>query len=85
MSKVLITLKVPAIKEQYDLFVPDFLTIEECITLLTEALSDMTQKQFVSSGKEVLLNYNNEEYKILEKEYRVSECGVQHGDTWYLF
>lgn len=87
MSKILIALEVPAINEKYDLFIPDFITIEECTTLLSKAISDMTQKQYVSSGKEVLLyhGYGTENCVILDKKYTVSDYGFKNGDLLYIF
>lgn len=85
MSKILIALEVPAIKEKYDLFIPNFLTIEECTILLAKAISDMTQKQYVSSGKEVLLYCSTEGYIILNKKYTILDYGLKNGELLYIF
>ena len=41
MDKVLITLVVPSLGEQYDVLLPVFLTVGESIPLLTEALTEV--------------------------------------------
>lgn len=85
MGKILIALEVPAINEKYDLFVPDFLTIGECVSLISKAVSDMTQKQYVSSGKELLLQHSAKGYIILDEKYTVSDYGFKNGDLLYIF
>lgn len=85
MSKILIALEVPAIKEKYDVFIPDFLKIGECTTLLAKAVSDMTQKQYVASGKEVLVYHNTEDYIILNKKYTILDYGLKNGERLYIF
>lgn len=85
MSKILIALEVPAINEKYDVFVPDFMTIGELTILLAKAVSDMTQNQYVSSGKEVLLYRSIEGYVILNKKYTVFDYGFKNGDVVYIF
>lgn len=85
MGKILIALKVPAIEEKYDLFIPDFLTVGECIVLLAKAVTDMTQNRYVYSGKEVLLYHCREGYIILNKKYTIADYGLKNGESLYIF
>ncbi len=85
MGKILIALEVPAIEEKYDLFIPDFLTVEECTILLAKAITDMTQKQYVYSGKEVLLYHCKEDCIILNKKYTIADYSLKNGESLYIF
>ena len=83
MNKKLITLVVPSVEEEFDILVPDFLVIKELIKLLAEAVSDITQNMYVSSGCEVLCR--REPDMILDEEYTLQEYGLQNGEYLYLF
>ena len=85
MGKILIALEVPAIEEKYDLFIPEFLTIEECTILLAKAITDMTRKRYVCSGREVLLYRSREGYIILNKKYTIADYGLKNGESLYIF
>lgn len=83
MDKVLITLVVPSLQEEFDVLLPNFLTIKEIITLLTEAVSDITQKMYVPSGCEVLCR--REPDMLLDATYTAAEYRMEHGERLYLF
>lgn len=85
MGKVLVALVVPAVGEKYDLFIPDFLTVGECTELLANAVMDMTNKQYVRSGKEVLLYRGSAGCAILNKKYTIADYGLKNGELLYIF
>lgn len=83
MDKVLITLIVPSVEEEFDVLIPEFLSIGEIIRLLTEAVSDITQNMYVPSGGEVLCRSNP--VMLLNAEHVMAEYEVAHGERLYLF
>lgn len=83
MDKVLVTLYVPSVNGRFDVLLPVFLKVCEVIPLLVEALSDLTQNQYVTSGSELLCC--GERNTLLDMTYTIEECGIQHGDKLYLF
>lgn len=83
MEKLLITLKVPSVELKQDVMIPDFLPIKEVIKLLTEAVADITQNMYISSGQEILCR--NLPAAILDEKYTLRDYGVEDGETLYLF
>lgn len=83
MEKILITLKVPSVQMEQDVMIPDFLPVKEIIKLLTEAVADLTQNMYISSGDEVLCRKTPE--IILNERYTLQDYGVEHGEILYLF
>ncbi len=83
MEKILVTLKVPSVQLEQDVMIPDFLPVKEVIKLLTEAVADLTQNMYVSSGQEVLCR--NAPTMVLNGKYTLQDYGVEHGETLYLF
>ena len=62
---------------------PGFLPVKEIIKLLTEAVADLTQNMYISSGEEVLCRETPD--MILNERYTLQDYGVEHGETLYLF
>ena len=83
MSKILITLVIPSVKEEFDVLVPDFLIIKELTALLAEAIADITQNMYTSSGHEVLCR--KDPGMILNGGCTLQEYGVKNGEYLYLF
>lgn len=83
MDKILVALVVPSVEEEFDVLIPDFLTVKEVVGLLAEAVSDVTEKRYVASGCELL--FRREPEMILHPEYTMAEYGVRHGERLYLF
>ena len=83
MEKILITLKVPSVQMEQDVKIPDFLPVKEIIKLLTEAVGELTQNRYISSGEEVLCRETPD--MILNERYTLQDYGVEHGETLYLF
>ncbi len=83
MDKVLITLIVPSLGEQYDVFLPKFLTIGESISLLAKALTEITGNRYVTSGNEFLCS--SERQIVFNQTCTIKECGIQNSDVLLLF
>ena len=83
MEKILITLKVPSVQLEQDVMIPDFLPVKEIIKLLTEAVVDLTQNMYISSGEEILCRKAPD--MVLNDRYTLQDYGVEHGETLYLF
>lgn len=79
----MITLKVPSVQMEQDVKIPDFLPVKEIIKLLTEAVGELTQNRYISSGEEVLCRETPD--MILNERYTLQDYGVEHGETLYLF
>ena len=50
--KILLNLRVPAIKKEFDVFVPDDLRIKVVTTLIAQSIEELSNHQFVPSGNE---------------------------------
>ena len=83
MEKILITLKVPSVQLEQEVMIPDFLPVKEIIKLLTEAVVDLTQNMYISSGEEILCRKAPD--MVLNERYTLQDYGVEHGETLYLF
>lgn len=79
----MITLKVPSVQMEQDVKIPDFLPVKEIIKLLAEAVGELTQNRYISSGEEVLCRETPD--MILNERYTLQDYGVEHGETLYLF
>lgn len=78
MKKVLINLFVPAIGEYFDVFVPDSLLIKDVCTLLGDSIQELSNKQYISSGEEVLCSLDKKQ--ILRPERNLMEYGIRNGE-----
>lgn len=78
MEKIIIHLEVPAIEQEYDVFVPVFLTVAEATELLIHAVLDLSGNNYHVSGGEVLCL--KERDLILEKSRELQTYGIQNGD-----
>ena len=76
MDKVLIELYIPAIREHFDVFVPNFLI---CILrqLLGKSVEELSDNRYVSSGKEILCDYKT--FMIFNDEKCLKDYKVQNG------
>lgn len=83
MDKILITLIVPSVEEQFDVLIPDFLKIKDITALLAEAVSDITQNMYVPSGSEILCRRNPQ--MVLNMERAMLDYRLAHGECLYLF
>ena len=78
MEKKLICLEVPMIGESYAVLIPDFLTVEEVVPLLHEAVRTITKEYYAESDRELLCR--RETMEILAAGRRLSDYNLENGD-----
>ena len=82
MGKLLVQVKVPAIAAQFDVWVPDFLSVRELMPLIVETVEQMTSNAYTSSGSEVLCLADAQ--KILPGGGTLRDFSVRNGDILML-
>lgn len=83
MHKKLVNLEIPSMGENYDMFIPDFLTVEELLKLLIKAVKELTDNRYISSGCELLCIRERE--IILRSDEQLSDYRLKNGDHLVLF
>lgn len=78
MDKIIIHLIIPAISQEYDLYIPTTISIKELTDLMVRAVKEITNNLYVSSGKEFLCL--KEKNILLIQEFTVESYGIQNGD-----
>lgn len=78
MAHVIIRLYVPAINASYDLKIPLSLPILELVKLLGQAVENLSNGTYQSSGCEILSLKNKEQ--ILYYDQTIQDYGIQNGD-----
>lgn len=78
MEKVLISLSVPAISSNNDVYIPDFLPVYEVIQLLITGIKELSNYRYISSGNEVLCS--QEKNSVLSYSKSLKQCGVVNGE-----
>lgn len=77
MDKILVRLYVPALEKQYDVKIPANRKIANVISLLTQAVSDLSEGQFDINKSHVLYDkLTGKEYSIMDS---VSETNIKSG------
>ena len=76
--KILVDVFVPAISEHFDVLIPDFLTTRELTLLIVDAVKEMSNNQYISSGGEFLCM--SEKQLVLDEENVIGEYGIKNGD-----
>ena len=82
MEKVLISLSVPALPDQYEVFVPDDMPLGELVPLLVEGVASISAGRYQSSGEEMLCDAQKGLLNRLQLTLR--QCGLGNGDELYL-
>ena len=83
MEKILVNLAIPSISESYDIRIPAFLKVSTLLTLLVDAVVELSSGKYVSTGNEYLCSMESE--CVLSRNYTISENGVRNGDHLLLF
>ena len=78
MQKILVSLNVPSVFLRVDLYIPTFLKVSEIIPMLIEAVKEITNSHYYSSGVEVLCS--EEKNIILPNSKTLNQCGVLNGE-----
>ncbi|MBR4234904.1 MAG: EsaB/YukD family protein [Clostridia bacterium] len=82
-NKILIRLEVPAVKQEFEMRIPDHLPVKRLVPLMVKAVSDLSEGAYVSSGHELLcckrLN------AMLDTDAALAEYGLISGEHLLLF
>ena len=82
-NKVLIRLEVPAVKQVFEMRIPDHMPLSRAVPLMVKAVGDLSDGAYVSSGKELLcckrLN------APLETDATLADYGLINGEHLLLF
>lgn len=82
MEKVLINLSVPALEQQYDLFVPQDVPIKKVIEIVVNGICDLSNNRYQTSGIEMLMT---DRYDLpLRPDHYLFEYGIRDGEVLYL-
>ena len=76
--KININLSIPAIGEKYDVLVPTFLTVGEIIPLLANAVEEMSNKNYISSNREILCSKDTNQILLPKKTFE--DYQIKNGD-----
>lgn len=82
MSKILIHLKVPAASQEFDVFVPTNMLVQEITYLLGQAVEKMTNGVYCSSGHELLCRPS--QGYLLQHGYRLEAYSILRGEELIL-
>lgn len=80
--KISINLLVPAIGKDFDVLIPDFVKIAELTPLLSQAVSELSNHEYVSSHQELLCH--RELNLLLSQDKTFDDYQIQNGDHIYL-
>ena len=83
MQKKLVNFEIPALGEDYDIFVPEFLKVEVVLQMLIKAATELTEGRYVSSGCELLCI--KESGMIMRSDEQLSSYCIRNGDHLALF
>lgn len=80
--KVLLKVLVPAIQMEFDMKIPDFITVEEIIPLIIDAINEISTRKYITSGVEILC-YKSKNI-ILASGNTLCQYDIKNGDTLIL-
>ena len=78
MVKILVKVSVPAIGEEYDVLIPDFLRIKSVTPLIAEAVENLSNHMYISSGGEHLCSADKN--ILLRPNATLDKYGIKNGD-----
>lgn len=76
--KLLVNVYVPSISENYDVLIPESLKIKHVIFLLAEAVEELSNHVYISSGNECLCSM--EKNILLRQNATLEKYGIGNGD-----
>lgn len=80
-NKILISIKVPMIDEEYDVFVPISKNIKLTIDLLVKTINELTVGHYPLKSNCNLVNLNG---RVLDKKLTIKDSGLKNGDKLIL-
>ena len=78
MNKILISVKVPLIDEEYDIFVPIFKSVSNVIELLEHGISELSHGDYIPTGKVMLYNSDG---KPIARNTIIKNSGLYNGSN----
>lgn len=82
MDKVAVFLRVPVLQASYEILIPVDMKVRQVIALLIELLEDLSARQYVSSGTELLCR--SETGGVLDMECALCDYCIRHGEELVL-
>lgn len=82
MNKVLIKVYVPSLAEEYEIFIPADVRMNEIIEFISSAIEQHSEGQYRSSHREVLCEKGSG--KVLDINYPAYELGIRNGSKLVL-
>ena len=76
--KILVSIKVPAITERYDMMLPASMRIKSLIPLICETVEELSNNMYVASGRECLCSI--EKNIQFRPNASLEQYGIQSGD-----
>lgn len=76
-NKILLTVVVPMIDEEYDIYIPVSKNIKLTIELIVKTINELTNGHFPIKNNYKLISSNGE---ILDKKKTIKECSLGNGD-----
>ena len=76
--KILVNIYIPAIGERYDVRIPNFLRIKSVTSMIANAVEELSNHLYVSSGDEQLCSV--EKNILLRHNATLKQYGIQNGD-----
>ncbi len=83
MEEVLVSVKCPAISETYDVYIPQSLTVGETAKLLGRGMEELSERRYVSSGRELLCLVGDD--ILMKQDFCIRDYKIQNGDKLLLF
>lgn len=77
MNKILITIVVPMIEKEYDVFIPVSKNVGVAKKLIIKAINELTENHFPIKDKCTLMSSNGD---ILSNMQTIKECNIKNGD-----
>ena len=76
--KILVNVFVPAISEQFDVFIPKNVCLQTVINMLCETIEELSNHRFISSKQECLCSVDKN--ILLRKNATLAQYGIRNGD-----
>lgn len=80
-NKILISVKVPMIDEEYDIFMPVSKNVKLAINLIVKTINELTVGHYPLKNDSILLDQNG---RILDVKLTIKECNLKNGDRLIL-
>lgn len=77
MNKILITVLVPMIEEEYDIYIPISKSIKVTIDLLVKTINELSEGHFPIKEKCIIMSSTG---TVFNESSNIKECGIKNGD-----